>query len=73
MIDIGQRIKDELQRQDRTAYWLAQKLGINRSVLYRNLDKTSIDTALLQRIGMILHHNFFSYFSEEEGEKPRPA
>lgn len=65
MIDIGQRIKDELRRQDRTAYWLAQKLDINRSVLYRNLQKTSIDTALLQRIGTILHHDFFSDLSAE--------
>lgn len=65
MIDIGQRIKDELERQERSVYWLAQKLGINRSVVHRNLEKTTIDTGLLRRICVILQHDFFRDCSED--------
>lgn len=65
MIDIGQLIKDELQRQDRTAGWLARQLGVNRSVIHRNLAKTSIDVSLLQRISIVLQRNFFKDLSDE--------
>lgn len=66
MIDIGQRIREELQRQERSAGWLARKLGIHRSIIYRTLDKTSIDTDLLLRIGHVLGHDFFRDYSEAE-------
>lgn len=66
MINIGQNIRDELTRQDRTVYWLAKKLGVNRSVLYRTFEKNSIDTLLLQRISNILGRNFFLDFMQKE-------
>lgn len=65
MLDIGQRIRDELARQDRTPGWLARQLGVNRSVIHRNLAKTSIDVSLLQRIGIVLKHDFFRELSDE--------
>lgn len=65
MIDIGQSIRDELARQDRTPGWLARQLGVNRSVIHRNLAKTSIDVSLLQCIGIVLGHDFFRELSEE--------
>ena len=69
MIHVGQRIKDELERQDRTISWLARKLNCNRSRIYRTLEKTSIDTNLLKQISVILNHNFLQELAEDFEEK----
>ncbi|MBR0024275.1 MAG: XRE family transcriptional regulator [Muribaculaceae bacterium] len=65
MINIGQAIKDELIHQERTAGWLACKLGCNRQFVYRLLMKNSIDSSLLLRISIILNRNFFKEYSEQ--------
>lgn len=65
MVNIGQRIKEELQRQERTVSWLARKLNCTRAAVYRIFDKNSIDTALLISISQVLRHNFFEELSEE--------
>ena len=63
MINIGQAIKEELERQERPASWLASKLGCNRQFVYRIFMKNSIDSDLLLRISIILHRDFFQEFS----------
>ncbi len=65
MVNIGQNIKEELQRQERTVSWLARKLNCTRAAVYRIFDKNSIDTALLLSISQILHRDFFCELSEE--------
>ena len=65
MVNIGQSIKEELQRQERTVSWLARKLNCTRAAVYRIFDKNSIDTALLTNISQVLHHNFFTELSED--------
>ncbi len=65
MVNIGQNIKEKLQQQERTVSWMAKKLGCNRTVIYRILQKNSIDTALLTQISKILNYNFFEALSEE--------
>lgn len=65
MVNIGQNIKDELQRQERTVSWLARKLNCTRAAVYRIFDKNSIDTALLTNISQILHRNFFLELCED--------
>ena len=65
MVNIGQNIKDELQRQERTVSWLARKLNCTRAAVYRIFDKNSIDTALLTQISQILHRNFFRELSDD--------
>ena len=65
MVNIGQDIKEELQRQERTVSWLARKLNCTRTAVYRIFDKNSIDTALLTQISQILHHNFFQELFED--------
>ena len=65
MVNIGQNIKEELQRQERTVSWLARKLNCTRAAVYRIFDKNSIDTALLTNISQVLHHNFFTELSED--------
>ncbi len=65
MVNIGLRIKEELQQQERTISWLARKLNCNRSTVYRILNKNSIDTMLLDQISRILNHNFMQELSDD--------
>ena len=65
MVNIGQCIKDELQRQERTVSWLARRLNCNRAAVYRIFSKNSIDTALLANISKVLHRDFFHDLSED--------
>lgn len=63
MEPIGTMIKEELERQERSVSWLARKLSCDRSNVYRLFQKNSIDTALLQRLSVILNRDFFSELS----------
>ena len=63
MEPIGTMIKEELERQERTVSWLSRKLNCDRSNIYRLFQKHSIDTALLQRLSVILGRDFFSDLS----------
>ena len=65
MVCIGEKIKEELQRQERGVSWLAAKLGCSRMAVYRLFEKNSIDTHLLYRISRILNHNFFNDLAKE--------
>lgn len=65
MVNIGQNIKEELQRQERSVSWLARKLNCTRAAVYRIFSKNSIDTALLASISLILHRNFFQELLED--------
>jgi hypothetical protein len=62
---IGERIKKELQRQERTVTWFARKLNCNRQNVYDIFKRNNIDTELLLRISLILNTNFFLFFSNE--------
>ena len=55
MIHIGQLIKTELERQERTPTWLARKINCDRTNIYRIFERESIDTALLSRISTALN------------------
>lgn len=59
MLHIGQLIKSELEKQERTPTWLAKKINCDRTNIYRIFDRESIDTALLSRISTALNRNFF--------------
>lgn len=65
MVNIGQNIKEELQRQERTVSWLARKLNCTRAAVYRIFAKNSIDTALLSTICLVLHRDFFHDLSAD--------
>ena len=69
MINIGQRIKEELTCQERTVSWLARKINCNRSGVYRIFDKNSIDTSLLEKISVALNHNFMEELSDVVKQK----
>ena len=72
MINIGEAIKEELDRQERTLSWLARKLNRTRAYVYRLLSKNSIDTGVLAQISLLLGRDFFQELSEDvsdaEGE-----
>lgn len=65
MVNIGQCIKEELERQERTVSWLARKLNCHRTVVYRIFNKNSIDTGVLKRISEIMNYDFFKEYSDE--------
>jgi len=64
METIGQLIKDEMKAQERTVTWLARKLGVDRSNVYRLFLKKSIDTDLLARLCVVLNKDFFAILSQ---------
>lgn len=69
MKTIGELIKEELKRQERSISWFARQLSCDRSNVYRILQKNSIDTNMLARISGILNHNFFEDLSRNMSEK----
>lgn len=70
---IGLRIKEELERQERSISWFARKLSCDRSNIYRLFQKDSIDTNLLTRISVVLGRNFFAELSDNVEERMETA
>ena len=60
---IGQLIKAELYKQERTVTWLARKINCDRRNIYNVFERTYVDTELLLRISVALHTDFFAYYS----------
>ena len=69
MTPIGELIKIEFLKQERSIVWFARKLACDRTNIYRIFEKQSIDTDQLMRISIILNHNFFDDLSREAEEK----
>ena len=61
---IGNCIKEELKRQDRSIAWLSRQVFCDRSNLSRVLQNQYVDISLLRRISIILRCNFFKQLSE---------
>ena len=64
-LHIGNLIKEELKRQDRSIAWLSRKVFCDRSNLSRILQNQYVDINLLYRISKILKYNFFQQLSEK--------
>lgn len=62
---IGQKIKEELEAQERTVTWFAKKLNCNRVNIYDIFKRNDINISLLQRISKILNRNFLKELAEE--------
>ena len=65
METIGKLIRQELERQERSVTWFAQKLSCHRTNAYDIFARDNIDLTLLIRISRVLHHNFLKDLSEE--------
>ena len=61
---IGKLIREQVESQGKTVVWFAEQLSCSRANVYKIYEKTSLDTALLMRVCIILNYDFFSAFSE---------
>ena len=61
---IGGLIKKTLDKDGRSAKWLAEKIHCKRRNVYDIYNRASIDTAQLLRISLALKTDFFVFFSE---------
>jgi len=64
-MDIGKRIKEVLDKQGRSASWLAEQIPCERSNIYSIFHRRSVSTDLLFAISSVLNHDFFKEISEE--------
>ncbi|MDR1601475.1 MAG: XRE family transcriptional regulator [Tannerella sp.] len=62
-IHIGEIICRKMKAEGRTKKWLAEQVGCDPSSLCKALKKNYLDTDLLYRISLAMHHDFFSYLS----------
>jgi len=68
-IHIGKKIKEELYKQGISVSLFARKINRSRNVVYDIFGRESIDTSLLNKIGLILRIDFFSMYSEQKEYK----
>lgn len=61
-IEIGQKIKEVFDKQNRKLTEFADELGTVRQNVYRIFKKRHVDTGLLLKISQVLDHNFFQYY-----------
>ncbi len=66
MVHIGQLIKDEMTRQERTPAWLARRINCQRPNVYYIFSQPHINTQLLATISKALNKNFFRYYTDDE-------
>ena len=64
-LHIGQIIREELRRQNKTNKWFAQELNLNPRTINKLFQKQYIDTAQLLQISEVLKVDFFKYYSEK--------
>lgn len=62
---IGNLIEAELRRQGRSVAWLAEQLCCHRNNVYLIFGREWIDTSVLKRIAIALHHDFFADLSDD--------
>ena len=64
-IHIGQKIREELERQGRSKVWFANAINRSNSTCYYLFKSKTIDTELLTTICKVLNFNFFKLYSDE--------
>ncbi|GHT11654.1 hypothetical protein AGMMS4956_05030 [Bacteroidia bacterium] len=62
-IHIGRAIHNKLKEQERTVTWFARKMNCDRTNVYKIFQKAHIDPPQLLQICIILHFDFFAYYS----------
>ena len=62
---IGKRIKQVMDKQGRSASWLADNIHCERLNVYYIYRRSTIDTELLKKICTILNNDFFKELSED--------
>lgn len=65
MIHIGSIIKKRFDEQGVSVSWFARELCCDRTNIYSIFKRESIDTALLEKISIILNYDFFKHYSND--------
>lgn len=63
-IHVGNLVKEELRRQERTVAWFARRIATVRPNVYDIFRRENIDVQLLVRISIVLNHDFLKDISE---------
>jgi hypothetical protein len=66
-VEIGQKIKEVFDAQNKKLTDFADELGTVRQNVYRIFKKQHLDTGLLLKISQVLEHNFFQYYVSGPG------
>lgn len=69
MINIGQKIKEVIEIRGMAKTELARRMNMTSSNVHKIFMRKTIDTGLLMRLSVLLEHNFFRYYSENESKK----
>jgi len=60
---IGKLIRNKLDKDGRTAAWLAKQIPCSEKHIYKIFEKQDIHPQQLRRISIVLKFDFFSYYS----------
>ena len=63
-IHIGQLIKEQVKRKRIRVSHLSDKLNVSEPNVYKIYLRSSIDTALLEKISIALDYNFFDLYAK---------
>jgi hypothetical protein len=69
VMHIGERIKQVLEERHRPVTWLAKEIQCERTNVYNIFSRKDISTGLLQKISIILNHDFFKELSQDTFKK----
>ena len=64
-IHIGHLVQAQLKADQRSASWLARKIGCTRNHVYKIFNKPSLDADLILKISTAMNFNFFQYYTAE--------
>ena len=64
-IHIGNLIREQLRKDQRSVGWLAREIHCSRNHLYKVFRKPSLDADLVLRISKSMQFNFFQYYTAE--------
>lgn len=62
-VHMGQLIQDQLKKDQRSVSWLAKQIPCTRNHVYKLFKRDSLDGDLLLRISIVMHFNFFQYYT----------
>ena len=64
-IHIGKKIQEAVNNSSMTVVSFASKINLTRDGVYKLFKKDTINILQLQKIGEVLQHNFFDYYTPE--------
>ena len=70
-IHLGDEIRKQLNVQQRSVNWLADKIGCDQSNLRKKLEKPHFNIVMLYRISAVLNVDFFAHYSESLSDLKR--